>query len=354
MGQTGKAAIPEPSGSPPGRSGMAVADPCRPVFVVGMNGSGTTVLLDCLGRHPALYAFPHETRLIPWLMAQLPAYGNLADDANFRRLWDAARRLPVFCLANGGEPVPLPEDWRQHERNLAAVLDAIYRFFAHSHAKRRWCEKTPQHVQHLESLGRLFPEAKFIHVVRDGRDCAASFHRRWKRQPELTIFRWKKVVMAGHRQGGRLGPERYFEIRYESLTEEPELWLRQICDFLGLAFAAPMLESAQPYFQGDASGPRSGLRRNSGKWQQYFSPAMLGRLEAIAGTTLAQFGYQTRCADSDQDPSALQRRYWTVVEALRQYSGEIAKKLRGEIARPWRVILLKPVTALRQRRHNDY
>lgn len=336
------------------RSFIEATDACRPVFVVGMNGSGTTVLLDCLGRHPLLYAFPHETRLIPWLMAKLPSYGNLADDANFRRLWDDVQRLPVFCLANGGEPLPLPEDWQQHERSLAAVLDVAYRFFARQQAKRRWCEKTPQHVQHLEALARLFPDAKFIHVVRDGRDCAASFHRRWKRQPELTVFRWKKVVMAGHRQGSRLGPERYLEVRYEDLTAEPEPWLRKICDFLDLAFAAPMLESAQPYFQSDASGPRSGLRRNSGKWQQYFQSVMLDRLEAIAGATLAQFGYQTQRADADQDLSALQRRYWTVMEVVRQYSAEIMQKLRGEIERPWRVILLKPVTALRQRRHNDY
>lgn len=354
MSHAEKAGHPERSASALDRSGTEAADACSPVFVVGMNGSGTTVLLDCLGRHPVLYAFPHETRLIPWLMAKLPGYGNLADDAGFRRLWDEVRQLPVFCLANDGKPVPLPDDWRRHERNLAAVLDAIYRFFARQQAKRRWCEKTPQHVQHLESLAHLFPNAKFIHVVRDGRDCAASFHRRWKRQPELTIFRWKKVVMGGHRQGSRLGPERYLEIRYEDLTVEPELWLRRICEFLDLAFDAAMLESAQPYFQGDASGPRAGLRRNSGKWQQYFSPTMLGRLEAIAGATLAQFGYPTQCADSDRDLSGLQRRYWTILEVLRQYSGEIMQKLRGEIARPWRVILLKPVTALRQRRHNNY
>ena len=57
-----------------------------PVFVVGMNGSGTTMLLDSLGRHPALYAFPKETRLIPYLMSRVSTYGDLTVDANFQRL----------------------------------------------------------------------------------------------------------------------------------------------------------------------------------------------------------------------------------------------------------------------------
>lgn len=325
-----------------------------PVFVVGMNGSGTTMLLDCLGRHPGLYAFPTETRLIPWLMARLPTYGDLTDDGNFRHLWDDVRRLPVFCQVNGNAEVPLPEDWREHSRDLAAILDATYRFFARHEGKRRWCEKTPQHVQHLESLAKLFPEARFIHVVRDGRDCAASFHRRWRRQPELTVFRWKKVVMAGRWQGTRLGPERYLEIRYEDLTVQPEESLQRICEFLLLPFNAAMLESAQPYLQTDSPGTRPGLRPNSGKWQRHFSPSILLGLEQIAGATLAEFGYPTQCPEGDRDISGLQRRYWTVVEVLRQYSREIAQKARGEIARPWRVILLKPLTALRQRRHNNY
>ena len=121
----------------------------EPVFVVGMNGSGTTMLLDCLGRHPSLYAFPKETRLIPYLMARQSAYGDLRVDANYRALWEDVRNLAVFREVNAHAPVPLPDDWREQPRSLAAVLDRVFCHFAAGRGKRRWAEKTPQHVQHL-------------------------------------------------------------------------------------------------------------------------------------------------------------------------------------------------------------
>jgi hypothetical protein len=323
-----------------------------PVFVVGMNGSGTTMLLDCLGRHPALYAFPRETRLIPYLMARLPDYGDLGQDDNLARLYDDVGRLAVFRQVNGGLSVPRPADWRSRPRTLAAVLDATFEHFAAREGKRRWCEKTPQHVQHLEALADQFPDARFVHVVRDGRDCAASFHRRWRRQPELTVFRWKKVVMRGRTQGIRLGAARYLEVRYEELTAEPERCLRRICAFLELPYHEAVLESSQPYLQG--GGARRGLQPNSGKWQRYFAPEQLDRLERIAGRTLAQCGYATGHPLSDHDPLPVQRRWWSAAEVWRQYTSEVRRKLNGELRRPWRTILVKPINALRQRQHNVY
>jgi hypothetical protein len=324
------------------------------VFVVGMNGSGTTMLLDCLGRHPQLYAFPKETRLIPYLMSRVEAYGDLQVDANFLALWDEVRNLGVFRLTNEDAPVPLPPDWRDRPRGLAAVLDAQFSYFAAREGKRRWCEKTPQHVQHLRALAELFPTAKFVQVVRDGRDCAASFHRRWRRQPQLTIYRWKKVVAAGHDQGQRLGDERYLEMRYEDLTAAPEISLRRICEFLDLPFDAAVLESARPHMQTGDAGDGRGLQKNSGKWQKYFTVAMQQRLERIAGRQLAHYGYQTGSPDADAEVAAWQRRYWASSEALRQFGREIWRKLNGELERPWRVILAKPINALRQRQHNEY
>ena len=185
-----------------------VASNIKPVFVVGMNGSGTTMLLDSLGRHPELYAFPRETRLIPYLYANRNKYGNLRNDDNFRRLWHEVMRIPAFLHANGMEEMPLPKDWRAHARSLAGVLDGVFQYFSKQEGKHRWCEKTPQHVQHIAVLAKIFPGASFVHMVRDGRDCAASFNRRWRRTPELTIYRWKRVVLEGRRQGAELGNER--------------------------------------------------------------------------------------------------------------------------------------------------
>lgn len=319
-----------------------------------MNGSGTTALLDCLGRHPVLYAFPRETRLIPYLMARETSYGDLRINANFCRLWDMVRSLAVFREANGNIQVPLPADWRNRTRSLAAVLDAVFVYFAARHGKRRWCEKTPQHVQHLLALATLFPNAKFIHVIRDGRDCAASFHRRWMRTPELTIFRWKKAVSQGRIQGGSLENGRYMEVSYENLTTSPEAVLRRICRFLGEDFDEAILESSDPYLLSEEGDNRSGLRPNSGKWQGYFLPEVQQRLERIAGRVLAEFGYTTYYQQGDHDVPSWRCRYLSLVESVRQYSREIRLKFGGDVKRPWRVILRKPLNALRQRKHNEF
>jgi len=335
------------------------SEQAKPVFIVGMNGSGTTMLLDNLGRHPELYAFPRETRLIPYLISTHARFGDLDDDENFRRLWEEVLGMNVFEYVNDHSHVPLPEDWKHYPRNLAGVLDGVFRYFAARENKQRWCEKTPQHVQHMDKLAVLFPLARFIHVIRDGRDSAASFNRRWYRTPELTLFRWKKVVSAGHRQGEAMGPQRYMEVRYEDLTTHPELWLKKICEFIEVPYDEAVLVSAQPYLKTASSSEEQvegagRLKPNSGNWKKYFSKSKKRRLERIGGRTLALFGYETTSADSDFDPPAWKRRLWTVKDYITQYGREIGLKMTGKIERPWRVILSRPFTASKQRGENQY
>lgn len=329
----------------------------EPVFIVGMNGSGTTMLLDNLGHHPDLYAFPRETRLIPHLIATSPRLGDLGSDENFRKLWDEVLGLTVFAYVNDGERLPLPDDWRSYDRDLASVLDAAIRYFAARQNKERWCEKTPQHVQHIDKLAALYPKARFIHVIRDGRDSAASFQRRWKRTPELTLYRWKKVVKEGRRLGETLGPGRYLEVHYEDLTTQPERELKAVCQFLGVPYVEDVLISSQPYLktQNLAAAQTEGrLRPNSGNWKKRFSAAKIDRLERIAGATLAEFGYEARYPDADIDPPKWRRRIWVLRDYLVQYLREIAHRLTGKNKKPWRVILTRPFVAYRQGEQNKY
>jgi hypothetical protein len=330
----------------------------EPVFIVGMNGSGTTMLLDNLGRHSALYAFPRETRLIPYLIANLHRFGDLGQDSNFCRLWEEVLGMTVFTYANNNHRLMLPDDWRNYPRDLASVLDGVFRNFAAREGKQRWCEKSPQYVQHIRSLSQLFPRARFIHVIRDGRDSAASFYRRWRRTPELSLYRWKKVVLEGRRQGLALGEDRYMEIRYEDITKEPEAYLKQICVFLCLPFEAAILQSAQPYLKTvntQSSEETTGsLRPNSGAWRTKFSTRKISCLERIGGSTLALYGYDTSMPESDYDPPRYRRYIWQLCDDLVQYIREIVFRLIGRNRKPWRVILSRPLVAFRHREGNKY
>ena len=288
---------------------------CRPVFVVGMNGSGTSMLADCLGRHSGLYAGTKETRVIPYLIARASQFGDLGDDKHFLELWRTVTTILALQRMNGSRPVPIPENWREFPRNVASVVDGVFRQLARRHGKNRWGEKTPQNVQHMPVLHGAFPGARFIHIIRDGRDCAASFHRRWLKTPELTMYRWKHVVRAGRRDGAALG-DRCMEVRYEDLTAAPEQWMRSICEFLGLPFESAVLYSGRPQNANQSGLPR--IERNSERWRSYFTKRELERLERIGGVVLQEQGYPVEFAPGDKDPSQFYLKCWDARDNTRQ------------------------------------
>lgn len=321
-----------------------------PVFIVGMNGSGTTMLLDSLGRHSQLYGFPRETRLMPYVIKSTRQLGDLRDDETFKKAWNLATRISAIRFVNGGEPVPLPEDWRSMPRTIGDIFDRIFREFAERQQKTRWCEKSPQHVQHLDLLQEVFPTAKFIHVIRDGRASAASFHRRWRRTPRLTIYRWKHVVRAGRRQGAQM-PGRYFEVQYEKLTQDPEIWMRKICEFLGLGFEPAVLGSRNPQSMDKGSEGTISVREEA--WRSYFCDKETKRMEQIAGAELEAIGYQARFYKGNADPAGLRRKFWRAKDSIWLFVLLVIEKLKGS-PRPWSHLLTQPIESLRQARSNDF
>ncbi len=284
-----------------------------PVFVVGMNGSGTTMLLECLNNHPELFGYKRETKIIPYYMRIVSQYGDLSDDSQFLKLWENIRDNQAFRHA--GRP-DMPEDWRNTPRTLAAIFDRILRDFALQEGKTRWCEKTPMHAQHILKLSEQFSGAKFIHMVRDGRACAASFHRRWSYNPQLTIYRWKNVVRAAHRQGQQI-PGRYLEVKYEELTSNPLDVMTSICQFLDVPFDEQVLSVSRIQKHSGSSDKKITSNKQT-KWKSYFSLTKQQRLEKIAGRTLSEFGYDTQSPSGDYNPSSLTLKLWMSWDYFRE------------------------------------
>jgi hypothetical protein len=318
---------------------------CNPVFIVGMNGSGTSMMLDSLGRHPELYALPDETHMMPYIIGQADRFGDLARDENFLAYWQfAIDQMPVLVKFNGGVKPGIPENWRSYSRDIAGVFDGIFSEFAARSGKRRWCEKTPDHVQHIGLLAQVFPHAKFVHLIRDGREVACSIARRQLRRPELVIYRWKKLVAQGQAEGARLG-DRYMELNYESLVEDPELEMSRVCSFLSVDFDEQVLLSRMPESpkkQELAEGELGSIVANPIKWPRFFDSKTVARLEHVGGATLARLGYEVQDSAGDYDPGAFQRRAWRLrdfvrlkVRRIKVGRNENYKTIRGTARSIW-------------------
>lgn len=187
--------------------------------------------------------------------------------------------------------------------SFAHVIGAVYRTYTHARGKPRFGDKTPAYMQHLDLLEEVFPDAQYVHIVRDGRDAALSFvgmRRRprfnWARPRRLGDFacQWEYEVRAARSFGSTVARGRYLELRYENLVADPDRRLREVCGFLGLRFEPEMLE----YHRGvDPSAlqdhprleqpPTIGLR----DWREQMAPRDVERFEAVAGALLAELGY---------------------------------------------------------------
>jgi sulfotransferase family protein len=317
------------------------------VFIVGMNGSGTTLLLDCLAGHSMIYGFKGETKALPFFIECQPKYGDLFDDRRFRRLWHDLR------IAIGGRgwrsdvSGAAVDGWGGKPRSVAAVFDAIMSSLATAEGKRVWCEKTPMYVHHLRTLANAFPNAKFVHIIRDGRDCAASFHRRWRFNSVRTIFRWKRAVGAGREQGASIG-DRYREIRYERLTAAPEACLQEICRFLDVPFEQSILKPARLRPEMTGSSERS-IARNERRADHYFSPDALRQLERVAGRQLAECGYSTHYVEGNEDPPKLRLRWWEIMDDFRRLRDTLRTAADMQRSRRVSYVSRRVIAALRQK-----
>jgi hypothetical protein len=277
--------------------------PGAPVLVLGVRRSGTTLLRVMLDRSPEL-AVPDESYFVPQLARR--HRGPVDADA----FLDDLRRLPTLVewqvSADAVAPRLLPG------MTTGEAIGAVFATYAAERGKARWGDKTPLYMQYLPLLEQLFPDARFVHLVRDGRDAALSFlsvptgimTEGWGHPRDAAGFacQWATEVRAARELGRRVGTARYLEVGYEALVAEPEAGLRGICAFLGLAYDEAMVdyagktESARKEHQQRLNEPpRVGVRN----WRTEMAPADVASFEAVAGDLLHELGYEATTRGHD-------------------------------------------------------
>ena len=267
-----------------------------PLLILGVRRSGTTLLRVMLDRHSQI-AVPDESYFVPQLA-----------DRHLRRVdpddfVDDLRRIDT--LSEWNVPLDKVRARLTPRMPVGEAIGSVYAVYAEEQGKTRWGDKTPMYMQNLRLLERLFPDARFVHLIRDGRDAALSFlamprgivTETWMhpRTPAGFAAQWRTEVAAARRLGRRVGP-RYFEVRYEDLVADVEGVLRRICEFAGLAYEPAMATyagkvdvSAKPHQQRLMQPPTKGVR----DWRTEMAADDVASFERVAGDMLRELGYVT-------------------------------------------------------------
>jgi len=274
-------------------------------FIVGCPRSGTTLLRHIVGAHPQIAITP-EAHWIPlwfeqrkgltpegWITPEL--ISALLEHPKFTPLFHLGREELMTLVGNG------------HPVSYASFVAGIFDLYGKARGKTMVGNKTPDSVRRMDTLHELWPQARIVHLIRDGRDVALSLMNwprvlnkkpgtfpTWKKDPVSTAALWWELnVRCGRNAGKWLGPELYYELRYESLIANPAEECTRLCAFLGLPFDEEMLrfhekpEKGMPPQGSEWQPVTTGLR----DWSTQMTAEDVEVFEAAAGELLAELGY---------------------------------------------------------------
>lgn len=267
----------------------------RPIFVCGCQRSGTTLLGSLLGSHSRCVATP-ESQFVTDVYRWHAARGTTFDLArtlaqinkHFRfKLWN----LEVSVQDAESAGVSTYE-------GLIAYLVKTYAVGVEKENADVWTDHTPAHVESAATLSKLFPDAKFVHLVRDGRAVASSIKSLDWGVNDMRQLSHKWIARVGHGLAAEthLG-DRVMRVRYEDLTGDPEGTLRRICEFAELSYEAQMptgdgfLVPKYTKKQHDLVGtPPDPARANA--WMKRLSPEDIEVFEYSSRDMLECLGYE--------------------------------------------------------------
>jgi hypothetical protein len=275
------------------------------VFIVGCPRSGTTLAQRVLNAHPQLAITP-ESHWVPRLAVK--PWALTGDGWVTAKLVQRLLAHRKFSRLQIGQEQILAIVEKTPRLSYSCLVSRIFDLYGEKQRKPLVGDKTPDNVRRMDILHHLWPSARFVHVIRDGRDVALSMLEwpkvypkpgefvTWSEDPVSTAALWWEVnVSSGRGARKSLPPELYYELRYESLVANPREQIADVCSFLGLAFDDSMLQfhaahnGADPGLEKKFSGVpiTQGLR----DWRSQMTAQQVESFEAIAGELLENLGY---------------------------------------------------------------
>lgn len=284
----------------------------RPIFVIGNPRSGTSLLRLVLASHSRII-IPPECGFAIWWLSKYRNW-RVTDNRLSEFMLDLSnsRKIETWKLDYAG----LQNLIQQSEpKTYSQLVSLVYEYYCHMHGQSsaRWGDKNNFHIRHIREIRELFPNACFVHIVRDGRDVLASYRELMMRRftspyaPRLPVDacevarEWCGNLLAFRSDTVDLDGKTIFELRYEDFVREPREAVEKLCTFLGEEFERGMLEYwlADDRGKGEPDGfmEWKALTRVApttskiGRYGRELAGTEIAAFERIAGPMLAQYGY---------------------------------------------------------------
>jgi sulfotransferase family protein len=301
-------------------------------FLVGSARSGTTLLRRVVDAHP-LIAITPETHWVPRFYAQrrgLTDEGFVTRElvARLVAYWRFTRfgvaQEDLLRLVDGNDPV-----------SYAEFVSGFYDLIGRARGKRLVGDKTGEYARALPTLHALWPTARFVHLIRDGRDVALSVLA-WKERPSASRFStwqedpvmttalwWSRNVRLGREGGAVMSRELYYELRYEALVTQPEAECASLCAFLDLPYDEAMVRFHEGRTRHEPGlTPKQAwlpITPNLRNWREQMPAEDVERFEAAAGDLLDELGYERAFPHPAEElrarAGALRDRIWAELQA---------------------------------------
>jgi len=260
-----------------------------PIFIIGSQRSGTSFLYRLVQSYLKI-GFGRDNGNFVRMMDMLRFYGDLKEEQNIRRLLKDILAIPEFKKRFKG--LEIDEDHfiaNLEERSYAEVVRRFYAEWAYFKETDRWGGKTPDYSIYANELYSLFPDAKFIHIMRDGRDVALSlFKLEWgPESPMQAAKHWKDRAKSALEFGKGLSDKTYMELRYEGLLDNPQKEFARIVHFIEYEGDREALINQ---FNNEIEGKIK--QGNYNKWKREMSPRQIKAFERVAGDLLKELDYE--------------------------------------------------------------
>ncbi len=303
----------------------------RQIFIGGCSRSGTTLLGAMLGAHSDIICSPESHFKIDVL--RVLAKGNIdPQPSTLLALIQQHWRFKIWELDL------LPIESFNHDSSeplLAELLNWIIGQYAQQQEKKQatlWVDHTPENISYAQSLRELFPDARFIHIVRDGRAVAASIMPLdWGPNSIMKTSRWWMRMMSfGLAAEKALGPDCVMRLKYEDLVLKPESTMRAISQFLDIEFQPSMLYATgfNPPSYTTRQHKLVGNRPDASvvnRWESKLTPRQIEIFEHQTRDFLSFLDYPLRFGMQAKGPS-----FWEVqMDKVRELiQGELGNKLK--------------------------